>query len=382
MSSDRAHATKPDGAARKLDRAPRPGLTQGPSPADLSFDRWQALQRTAGNAAVSSLLAAAHPLTGRPTAGRVQREPAGTAAAPAASPTANSAMADQLAAMWEKSVVVPLARAADRLGREDKDLAGARAELAVALPTIRTIRDATPDDDPNRHRLTSVERIVKGVSDVIEQRLGGSTSDSQFEKEMMALRFEAVELGPQVKDKPPVEALVRGVIGLGAEVDFEVPAGAALKSPSELWKIFVIDYLWDAQREFGQHSAGWDWKSMLGVGLAIQEFTEAAAAGDPIGSRLFALGAGVTALLSRLKERIPAGEAHEATADDLADDAIRAYDLGAAMQKFLTGKPATTAESPGPTDVEAEPNFTWESKDPLEAPTPFVNDTDLLRPGE
>jgi len=327
------------------------------------------------------MLGGASPVPGPNTPGAFQREPASATPAPVGTPAANPSMAGQLGAMWEQGVVVPLARAADRLGREKKDLVGARTDLTAALQTISTVRDGTPADDPNRLRLTSVERIVKGVLDVVEQRLGGSTSDSQFERELMALRFEAVELQPMVTHKPPIEGLVGAILGEGA-AGFKVPPSVAQKSAADLWKIFVINYLWEAQRDFGKRSAGTVWSDVLGVGLAIQQFGQAAPDDDPVGPRLFALEAAATALLSRLKERVPADDFRRATADDLAGDAERAYGLGVEMKRILTGEPATAKPASGPGESAGEPNFTWESKDPLEGQKPFKNDTDLMRPGE
>jgi hypothetical protein len=293
-------------------------------------------------------------------------------------------MAGQLGAVWERGVVVPLARAADRLGREEKDLSGARADVDGALTTIRTVREGTPANDPNSVRLQSVERIVAGVLDVIDARLGVAMSERQFDRELMALRLEAVELQPMVTKKPAIGDLIGAILGEAA-ADFEVPSGAAEKSAADLWKIFVIDYLWDAQRDFSQLSPGTIWANVLGVGVAIQQFQRAATGGDPAQPRLFALEAGATALLSRLRERIPADDFRHATADDLAADSVRAYQLGAQMKGYLTGEPDIEPApdvAAGTAGAAGEPDFTWEKTDPVGARQPFENDTNLMRPGE
>lgn len=336
-----------------------------------------ALQQQAGNAAVARWLAAAPGAAIQGAGPGVQRAAGAVAAPEPGGAATGQAAIGQLGAVWERGVVVPLARAADRLGREEKDLPGARTELATALETIRAVRDGTPADDPNHVRLTSVERIVASVLDVVDARLGAGMSDSQYDRELMTVRLEAVELQPLVTHKPPIEDLVQAILGEGA-ADFEIPASVAAKSAAELWKVFVIDYLWDTQRDFGELSPGAAWANVLGVGQAIQHFQRAAPDGDPVRRRMFALEAAATALLSRLKERIPADDFRHATADDLADDAARAFDLGVAMKGHLTGQ---SAVEPAP-EGAGEPGFTWENIDPDAARRPFENDTNLMRPGE
>ena len=73
----------------------------------------------------------------------------------AIAPKPKNSMALQLGAVWNDQVMMPLAKASERLSREKPDLDGAPPLLDEALRAIRLVKAATPADDQNFTRISS-----------------------------------------------------------------------------------------------------------------------------------------------------------------------------------------------------------------------------------
>ena len=181
------------------------------------------LQRAAGNRAVTSALAAAQSASSPAHSMAIQREPGESAG--------NAPTGTMLGAIWDAQVVVPLARAAERLARDKPDLKGARPELESALGTIATLRNATPAEDPNHVRLQIVERRARGPLDLVDRRLGGKAAGHPLENGMIEVRAEAASLGPLLEHMPDQDALIQqGAAGSTASA---APAEAPASGPPD-----------------------------------------------------------------------------------------------------------------------------------------------------
>lgn len=380
-------------AARKLVRAPAtPERTaqedeRPPRESSLTATVLQ-LQRAAGNSAVASALAASR-LVPSPTASvAVQRAPGDIAG--------NASASSQLGAVWDRQVVLPLARAAERLGRDKPDLEGARPELETARRTIATLREATPAEDPNHVRLEIVERRARGPLDLIDRRLGRSSKGRPLENGMIEVRAEAASLGPLLEHMPDQHVLIqKGAVrspasaaqaqgpasgppaaapaspgsATAAPVD-AASAGAGAGGPSiaEVWKVLVVDRFWSGQKAMDEtpYLGYFDWTVAIS---RITEFYEAAPPGHPTRFpllKLFTDAMQVHDLMGELDR--------EFAGDPLADRAEEAYGTAVEMGEILSGQPSTDTEAPEG-GQPGEPDFTWERERP-----PMKNDTDLERP--
>ena len=407
-------AQQKSGMTRKLKRgAHRAGRTPsdalGLEPASTLVGTVLQLQRTAGNQAVARAMTSARSSTAHPSLFPLQRQPAGT--------NRNDSAGAQLAAVWDAQVVVPLARAADRLGRAEADPKGAKADIETALRTISTIRTATRGDDPNGGRLQVTERRTRGVLDLVDQRLGGGKNGDQIIiNDMIKVRSEAATLGPLVEHWPevaqpdsgsdaepaqepgtqtpepgqgtaqapaprlPAEAPVETAPATAATPSEAASLGAAGESIADLWKFVVIDRLWSGQQAFGHgdsHKAMYDYNMAT---LRILQFQDAPPEGHPNLLRLLNLAAGVESIGDLMTERD-----REFGGDPLVDRAFAAYETAVLMagnfggpESSSTSETPAGAQRPGSLSEDSsttEPDFTWERERP-----PFKDDTALERP--
>ena len=358
------------------------------------------LQRAAGNDAVTRALQRTRSAAAAPASMSVQLASAEGSGAPAAGP--------QLAAVWNTQVVVPLARAADRVGRATPDFPGAKSDLEGALRSVATLRDATPSGDPNRLRFDIIERHARGVLELVKQRLGVGRTDNQLDSDTIKIRLEATELGPKLEHRPgPDEAKFVGGGGEAADASGEAapnaaesggpssaapdtapgPAagadasGAGGDSVADLWNFMVVQRLWSAQKELSENPkfAIFDYSSAR---LNILLFLKATPEGHPNRLPLIKLESGVGVIADQMASR----STEFVSTDPLDEQAVDAWDTATAMVEFISGGPAPDAsEGPagapaagakgGKTGVTQEPAFTWERGSPNKA-----NDTDLEQP--
>ena len=109
------------------------------------------MQRSAGNAAVARQLAAT---------------------------PAPQAAGQQLGALWNELVVLPVARASTAfLDKPDYD--SASRELQTASLGIRTVKAATPADDRNLPRISVLEARVEGLRELIAEKRGQGSLTSR-----------------------------------------------------------------------------------------------------------------------------------------------------------------------------------------------------------
>ncbi|MEZ0241671.1 MAG: hypothetical protein ACAH65_12825 [Chloroflexota bacterium] len=388
---------------RKLVRAPAvperaaQGDERQPPESSLTAAVLQ-LQRAAGNRAVTSALAAAPSATSPEFPFAIQRAPADSAG--------NASAGTQLGAVWDKQVVLPLARAAERLGRDKPDLEGARPELETARGTIAMLRAATPAEDSNHVRLEIVERRARGPLDLIDRRLGRSSKGRPLENGMIEVRAEAASLGPLLEHMPDQDTLIqKGAVrspasAAQAQGPASGPVAAAPASPAspepgnapveaadsattatadggavaggpsiaEVWKVLVVDRFWSGQKAMEEtpYLGYFDWTVAIS---RITEFYEAAPPGHPTRFpllKLFTDAMQVHDLMGELDR--------EFAGDPLADRAEEAYGTAVEMGEILSGQPSTDTEGPEGGEP-GEPDFTWERERP-----PMKNDTDLERP--
>jgi len=369
------------------------------------------LQREAGNLAVTRALGSSSP-SHMPTARVLQLETPAPTAAPA------PAQGRQLAAVWNAQVVIPLARAADRVGRAAVDLPGARADLEGALRTITTLRNATGPDDPNRLRYEIIERRARGVLELVLQHQGVGKDQSQLSEDTRKIRAEAVELGPLLEHRPqprasaanggdeqargeatggpPTASVPSAAGGSGpdtgpasgsgpmptpeprASTPGEAPGPGSSAGPTttepeldtiaDLWNFLVVRRLWTGQRELAQGSkyATIDYSTAQ---LYILEFLQATPEGHPNRLKLMRLEAGVETIAGQTAKFAP-----DLASDPIADQAVNAWNSATAMLEYIPG--AQSSNGPGEAPAAAqEPTFTWERP-----PTARSNDTELERP--
>ncbi len=384
---------KLDRSAHRAGRTPSNALDWTP-PSTLVGTVLQ-LQRTAGNQAVASAMATPRSSTADPSLFELQRQPGGT--------NSNNSAGAQLVAVWDAQVVIPLARAADRLGRAEADPTGARADIETALRTISTVRTATPGGDPNRGRLEVTERRTRGVLDLVDQRLGRGKSGNQLSNDMINVRSEAATLGPllehvpeapesetqmsepgQESAQPPApplpEAPVKTAPVKAASPSKAAPGGAARESIADFWTSIVIGHLWTGQQSFDQGDTG---PGIFGYTQALDwilRFKIATPKSHPNFLRLVNLAAAVQSIQDLMTDRD-----REFGGDPLVDRAILAYESVVVMAgKFGGPESSSTSETPAggqrPGSLSedsgtTEPDFTWERERP-----PFKDDTALERP--
>jgi hypothetical protein len=362
------------------------------------------LQRAAGNLAVARALQRTKAAGAAAVPTAVQLEAAAASGATPAGP--------QLAAVWNAQVVVPLARAADRVGRATPDYKGAKSDLEAALRTVGMLRDATPTKDRNRLRFEIIERRARGVLEIVNQHLGVGRTDRQLDTDTIKIRVEATELGPKLEHRPGPEAadIVRGrdaAAGSGPVASAEpgagatqppAPAPAAAAAPTaapdgadtsaakgddsieDLWNFLVVQRLWSAQKQLSEDPkfAILDYNNAR---LYILLFLQATPEGHPNRLPLISLDAGVEAIAGQMATRSP----DFVSTDPLDDQAIAAHDTAEAMVEFIPGAPqqaasgqpagGATGASDGASGGSKEPDFTWER-----APAPRSDDTALERP--
>jgi len=366
---DQRAAGRTRGAARPAERPP--GVDGTPGRSSLA-DEVLGLQQSAGNQAVTRALAATQPSSALPAVteltAALQRQPAQA--------TANPSALQQLAAMWESSVVLPLARASLRVEGDLIDSRGALQRIQWALQTIVTIMDGTPTNDPNRTRLQTLGRMVDALFDLVAQRAGSGKTDQEILAEMIAWRSRALELEPIITNGPGM-APAGGGRGAGA-----VEAGSAGSSPTEAWHELVVLPLGRAQVRL-EGSPAEAAQAYLHAYEGILLWLRATPRTDPLRLRLSSLSAGVRGTLDLLQARTGMGST------DVGARAIEAYEGAVALGERLTGKPgagspAAAVGSPGKpgaggtaneSEGDAELPLTWEREEPRK-----VDLADLERP--
>lgn len=350
---------------------------RGQPSASTLVDTVMRLQRDAGNLAVTHALATPRHRMGHPSLFPLQRQPAATVGAPSSRA--------QLGAVWDAQVVIPTARAADRLARAEADPKGARTDLETALRTILTVSTATPAGDPDRLRLQIIERRTRGVLDLVDQRFGGGKSDDRLVNDMIDKRSEAAALGPALQHMPDIHGMAMpGSLDESAATATAIPSGAASPgaaggSIADAWDLFVVNALWSGQQALvdspGSAITHFAWAT-----YRILEFIQATPTGHTNRLRLLTLHAGIQSLRDRLARLDPA-----LAGDPLVERATDAYEAVVAMGEILTGEQSSSA-AVGPDSAQGagssseapdttEPDFTWERERP-----PMQDDTALERP--
>jgi hypothetical protein len=312
------------------------------------------MQRSAGNAAVARQLAAT---------------------------PAPQAAGQQLGALWNELVVLPVARAYDRLSLDKPDYDSASRELQTTSLGIRTVKAATPADDKNLPRISVLEARVEGLRELIAEKRGQGKSDFEISTEMRDRRFEAEGLQPQLIHGPWVEDLRENATDAKPSEPTTVPAEApgpsnnrdAKKDESvpELFHDLVVTDIWKGQQAFSADGPVNAHTYFLMASMNALRFQGGTPEGHPNRLKLMKLTQELTTLADILGTKY--GAAQTAPLDQAAD----AYDFAKQMGKLLTGQPDD--DEVGADAAQAgsgEPAFTWEGKEN----EPFVNDTALERP--
>jgi hypothetical protein len=370
------------------------------------------MQRDAGNRAVTDAFMSSDASSLPASLRTLQLEAAAPPSAPPPAP--GPAQGRELGAIWNTQVVVPLARAADRIGRKSVDLRGARADLEGALRTISTLKRAAAADDPNRLRYEIIERRAQGVLELVLQHQGAGKDENQLSEDTRRIRLEAVALGPLLQHRPQAEedAANSSDVGGGSSADEsprpaeapnrpQGPAAApgpssaaahgsdataapkAAESPepdteintiADLWNFLVVRRLWSGQRALAQSPkfAILDYSTAQ---LRIMQFLHATPEGHPNRLKLISLEAGVEAIGGQVAKYAP-----EFASDPIADQAIDAWNTAVAMLEYIPGAQSggpQAGEEPaaGPAAGAQEPSFTWERPKPAR-----TDDTALERP--
>jgi hypothetical protein len=336
---------------KAMDRAERDRAKTIPSASDSSVTGTILdLQQSAGNKAVGLALAqhgVNQPVRPGPQPAQA-RAAASTAAAPtSATPAPAPTVTLQLGGMWQDLVVRPLARARERLDRRPAEPEAALQDIDSALAGIGSVKNATPTEDDNHIRLEILERRVRGFRDLVASVAGKGKDDRAIERDMIAWRAEAVELGKE----------------------FNEPTGDIYPNtdPAD-WKVLVVDHLWHGQQAFSQGEMETAIFDYLKAAIHVLKFTKWVP-----GYHYFALlrlEAGVEATTRQMQSRSENNGA-------LIEAAIGAYETADVLGKHLTGKPVADEDDEPRPDAQGakDPDFTWER--PSE---PVKDDTALERP--
>jgi hypothetical protein len=285
------------------------------------------LQRTAGNAAVGQAIA----------------------------PKPKNSMALQLGAVWNDQVTLPLAKASERLSREQPDLDGAAPLLDEGLRGIRLVKAATPADDQNFTRIEILERRVEAVRSLVAEQRGNQVP---VEKEMIRLRAEAADVGTELKYAPKLDGS-------------EAPHPADKAALAEFWQAGVIKHMWQGQQE-AQDSPVVARISLRLAATNILRLRNGIPDGEPATRlKLVKLYDGLEGITAILDERSGSDVSR------LRDLAIDAYGTAEVVGKWITGQSVDDDEVAEKFDPNEEPAFTYERERP-----PFKDDTALERPGD
>jgi hypothetical protein len=304
-------------------RPPVPGAARVGAPirAPTLVDAVIELQRTAGNLAVAGELA-------------MQRD---EAAAPKATMLEGAEYVKALAELWDNSVMQRLVEAKDKLTSDPKT---AYIVLSHALEFVERAMDAVPRDHLTWIKLRILGRSIDGIKAVLADRMklrGGATN---VVDDLRSWYREASDLGPSLKAAP-------GGRTVGAD------------EKTSLWNEGVVFPIGRAILKAADDPR--TAMSELSDSLEILHMWREAAPRGVDKLRLIDLERGALYSLKRLEQRVGGpGEV------DLAADLTTTLEEAAVIGQVL----ATTPPKPAP-----PPSATPSNK-------PFVNDTELMRPGD
>jgi hypothetical protein len=321
------------------------------------------LQRSAGNAAVTEVLAPNQGQRGGVTQTIGRGAPAPTSAppgrAPAVGPATPAPLTNQFAGIWVDLVVRPLGRARERVEPETRDLPAALQEIDTALRGVTSVKNATPKEDPNYPRIEILERSVSGLRDLVQEASGKGKSEDALKRDMIVWRTEAVAFGGKLEWADPSPAAAGDDKGQGG-------AGSHAGSPAALWKELVVDNLWEGQKKYDE-SPAFAYTYYGDALLRTYWFLERLPEGNPKRLELYRLQAGLSTTADLIRSRTDHADL------PLVDRTMDAFETAAFLGDYLTGKEPPQGVG-GPATGGQEPNFTWER--PSE---PAKDDTALER---
>lgn len=215
----------------------------------------------------------------------------------------------------------------------------AESRLGSAYMYVLTVFNATPQSDPVWVKLRIFGRGVAGVYDLVRDRnTNGKNTSKDIADDLRSWRLQAVELGPSLK---------RGADGGPASLD--------------KWNDGIVFPLGRAILQTGQD----DDRAVSEASTALEiihMWREATPRDDPNRLQLISLERGVYTSFQRLREQAPRGEKADVGKD--LDNAIE--------ESKVIGQQIASIKPPPP-----------EASEPTPPPKkPFVNDTELMRPGD
>jgi len=237
---------------------------------------------------------------------------------------------------WQKFVTDDLIEAHDRLA--DSPLV-AESDLGSAYYWVLKTYNATPEADPMWVKLRIFGRGVAGAYDLIRDRATkGEGTSKDVATDLRSWRLQAVELGPSLKT---------GADGQPASMD--------------KWNDGVVFPLGRAIIRAGQDDQQAVHEASVALEI-IHMWRQAMAKDDPKKLELISLERGVYTTFQRLRD-----QAEGAGTADLAGDIARTIE-----ESKVIGPQIANIKPPAPAAPTAAPP----------PKKPFVNDTELMKPGD
>jgi len=292
------------------------------------------LQREAGNRAVSAELAKGSTARIETLAGSVQRD---VAAAPAAPSSIDDVKV--LAGMWDSSVMARLAEAKEKL---DKDPKVAYIILSHALAFVERAMDAVAPGDPTVTKLRIIGRSIDGIKSVLSDRMKGGGGATNVTDDLRSWYRESSDLGPEL------------TVGPGGRTDL------SKDKLVDLWNQGVVFPIGRTILKSGADKTDEASAELLDALEVLHMWRDGAPRGD-VKLRLIALERAALFSYERLKQT-----AKGASEVDLAADLAVALQDAAVVGSLLAAAPQKQPPQPPPTPSNK----------------PFVNDTELMKPGD
>jgi hypothetical protein len=244
-----------------------------------------------------------------------------------------------LAELWDNSVIQ---RLADAKGRIAKDPETAYIILSHALEFLERALDAVDPSHPTWLKLRIVGRSIDGIKSVIADRLKGGGGATDVKDDLRSWYREAMEIGPGLTVGP------RGQKNLGTD------------KLVELWNEGVVFPIGRTILKAAGDKTDEAGTELIDALEILLKWREAAPRGD-VRWRLIALERALLFSYKRLDQKVRGASEVDVT-----------FDLDTALQDATVLGSLLASAPPKP----APP--------PPAAPStkPFVNDTELMRPGD